>query len=79
MRIAAAMDIQGMVAPQAQRFGQRHFEDRGHFILAGVIVQIGWDNPYHRSNLKAGHAIDRRQNANHLNRLTATTSWAPIC
>lgn len=32
MRIAAAMDIQRVVASQAQRFGQRHFKDRGDFI-----------------------------------------------
>jgi hypothetical protein len=44
MRIAAAVDIQRMVAPQTQRFGQRHFEHRGDFILAGVIVQIGRNN-----------------------------------
>lgn len=69
MRIAAAMDIQRVIASQPQRFGQRHFEDRSDFILAGMIVQVRWNNPYHRGDLKAGDAIHRRQNADDLNRL----------
>jgi hypothetical protein len=39
--VAPAVDIQRMVAPQTQGFGERHFKHRGDFILAGVIVQIG--------------------------------------
>lgn len=38
--VAPAVDIERMVAPKAQGFGERHFKYRGDFVLAGVIVQI---------------------------------------
>nr|VXZ83127.1 Uncharacterised protein [Klebsiella pneumoniae] len=40
MVVAPAVDIEGMVAPKAQGFGERHFKYRGDFVPAGVVVQI---------------------------------------
>ena len=63
MVVAPAVDIEWMVAPKAQGFGERHFKYRGDFVLAGVVVQIRGNNAHHRRHLKAGDAVHRRQDA----------------
>ncbi len=69
MVVAPAVDIERMVAPKAQGYGERHFKYRGDFVLAGVIVQIRGNNAHHRRHLKAGDAVHRRQDADYLDRL----------
>ena len=62
----ATLNIQRVIAAQAQRFLQRHFKHRRHFIDAGMIMKVRRDNPNHRRDLETGNAVDRGQYANDL-------------
>lgn len=64
--VAPTVDVERMVAPQTQGFGEGHLKYCGDFVLAGMIVQIGGDNTHHRRHLKTGDAVHWRQNADHL-------------
>lgn len=41
MIVAPTVDVERMVAPQTQGFGEGHLKYCGDFVLAGMIVQIG--------------------------------------
>ena len=59
--VAAAVDVERVVAGEGKSFMQRHFKYCGNFVLTGDWRDIGWQQTDDGRDVKTSDAVYRRK------------------